>query len=122
MYFLFQPAEENGSGRRSVDFITDNDIQRSIRFTIARTAEVHGDDQDALLCFASRDDYQMTGTPSHASEPENERIRRLPLRRWCSLLRSWRLPITMRIVLSTIVQIAVGEEEAFGVSASEGRF
>lgn len=125
VYFLFQPAEENGSGAaQCLDFITDNDIPEIYAFhnepgQPKYTVMI----RDGLLCFASKGMIiKMTGTPSHASEPENGKNPSFAIAKM--VLASQELAVSDHyegLVLSTIVQIAVGEEEAFGVSASEGR-
>ena len=125
VYFLFQPAEENGSGAaQCVDFITDNQIPEIFGFhnepgKPKYTVLV----RDGLLCCASKGMIiTMTGTPSHASEPENGKNPSFAIAKTALASERIAAPENYKgLVLATIVQIDVGEKEAFGVAASKGR-
>lgn len=125
IYFLFQPAEENGSGAaQCTDFITDNQIPEIFAF--------HNEPghpkytvmiRDGLLCCASKGMIiTMTGAPSHASEPENGKNPSFAIAKTALASERIAAPENYKgLVLATIVQIDVGEKEAFGVSASKGK-
>jgi amidohydrolase len=125
VYFLFQPAEENGSGAaQCLDFITDNGITEIFAF--------HNEPghpkytvmiRDGLLCCASKGMIiTMTGAPSHASEPENGKNPSFAIAKTALASERIAAPENYKgLVLATIVQIDVGEKDAFGVSASKGK-
>ncbi|HCU07878.1 MAG TPA: amidohydrolase [Clostridiales bacterium] len=125
VYFLFQPAEENGSGAaQCLDFITDNQIPEIYgfhnepgqpKFTVLV--------RDGLLCCASKGMIiTMTGAPSHASEPENGKNPSFAIAKTALASERIAAPENYKgLVLATIVQIDVGEKEAFGVAASKGK-
>lgn len=126
VYFLFQPAEENGTGAAScLDFITDNRIDEIF------AAHAHGtyypDDTIAsrygAIQFASRGMIvEMTGSPAHAANPENGKTPIYALSELAIATREiMHRPDYSGFVLATIVQMDVGEHEAFGVMASKGR-
>lgn len=125
VYFLFQPAEENGSGAATcTDFIKEFGIAEIYGFHSQAGAPMNTVMvRDGLLCCASKGmTVEMVGSPAHASQPENgknpsEAIAKL-------VLAVGRIADQSRykgLVLATIVQIDVGEKEAFGVAASKGK-
>jgi len=125
VYFLFQPAEENGSGAATcVDFITDNNIPEIFAFHNEPKHEKFAIIvRDGLLCCASKGMIiTMSGAPAHASEPENGLNPSFAIAK--TALASAKIAASKEyrgLVMATIVQIDVGEKEAFGVAASKGR-
>lgn len=125
VYFLFQPAEENGSGAATcLDFITDNNIPEIFAFHNEPMLEKFTIIiRDGLLCCASKGMIvTMTGSPAHAAHPENGKNPSFALAK--TALASEQIVADEKykgLVMATIVQIDVGEEEAFGVAASKGR-
>lgn len=125
VYFLFQPAEENGTGAAScVDFITDNDISEIFAFHGHPGAPLNSITlRDGLMNCASKGmTITMTGSPAHASEPENGRNPSFAIAK--TVLDSESIAASKdfkSLVMATIVQIDVGEHEAFGVAASKGK-
>lgn len=126
VYFLFQPAEENGSGALScLDFIGDNHIDEIY------AAHGHGAyyPDDAIVvkygviqCASKGMIISMTGSPAHAANPENGRNPIYALSTLALKTRELvRQPHYKDFVLATVVQMDVGEHEAFGVMASKGR-
>lgn len=126
VYFLFQPAEENGTGAKScLDFIKDNDIYEIY------AAHGHGTyypdnkivvKDDVIQCASKGMIITMTGRPAHAANPENGRNPIFALSRVALDTRSLiNRPYYKDYVLATVVQMDVGENEAFGVMASKGR-
>ncbi|NCB41606.1 MAG: amidohydrolase [Clostridia bacterium] len=126
VYFLFQPAEENGSGAKScLDFIKENDIAEIY------AAHGHGtyypDDTitskyGVIQCASKGMIITMTGSPAHAANPENGKnpifaLSQLALDTRTLVAR----PYYQDYVLATVVQMDVGERESFGVMASKGR-
>jgi amidohydrolase len=125
VFFLFQPAEENGSGAATcVDFITDNNIPEIFAFHSEPLKEKFTIlIRDGLLCCASKGmTVTMTGSPAHASEPENGRNPSFAIAKTALASAEISAPENYKgLVLATIVQIDVGEKEAFGVAASKGK-
>lgn len=125
VFFLFQPAEEDGSGAaRCLDFITDNDIPEIFAFHVHPGGPKHSVKlRDGLMNCASKGmRIHMTGSPAHASEPENGRNPSFAIAKTILETEKIAAPENYEgLVMATIVQIAVGEEEAFGVAASEGK-
>ncbi len=125
VYFLFQPAEENGSGAATcVDFITDNNIPEIFAFHSEPMKEHYTIIiRDGLLCCASKGmTITMTGSPAHASEPENGKNPSFAIAKTALASAQISAPQNYKgLVLATIVQIDVGEKEAFGVAASKGK-
>lgn len=125
VYFLFQPAEENGSGAATcLDFITDNKIPEIFAYHNEPMYEKFAIViRDGLLCCASKGMIiTMKGSPAHASEPENGRNPSFAIAK--TALASADIAASKDydgLVMATIVQIDVGEKEAFGVAASKGR-
>jgi amidohydrolase len=125
VFFLFQPAEENGTGARScLDFITDNHIQqifsvhgrgKSYPFSIATR-------KGTLQCASKGMTVTMTGIPAHAGSPEDGKN---PSKALCDLVGySHSIPQDPKfksLVLATIIHLGVGNENAFGVSADTGK-
>lgn len=125
VYFLFQPAEENGSGAATcVDFITDNDISEIFAFHCHPGAPVNSMTlRDGLMNCASKGmTITMTGSPAHASEPENGKNPSFAIAKTALASESIVASKDFKgLVMATIVQIDVGEHEAFGVAASKGK-
>jgi amidohydrolase len=126
VYFLFQPAEENGTGAKScLDFIAENKIDEIY------AAHGHGtyypDDaivikEGVIQCASKGMIITMTGSPAHAANPENGRNPIFALSKVALDTRSLvNRPQYKDYVLATVVQMDVGEREAFGVMASKGR-
>ena len=124
VFFIFQPAEENGSGAKScLDFITKNDIKEFY--------SIHGQGKFYPVAIATRKGtlqcaskgmiIGLTGKQAHAATPQDGRNPALAL---CALAEYsqevLKDPSFKSFILATIIQIAVGEE-AFGMSASKGR-
>ena len=124
VFFIFQPAEENGSGAKScMDFVRKNDIREFY--------SVHGQGghypfsiatrKGTLQCASKGMIIEMTGKQAHAATPQDGRNPALAL---CALAEYsqevLKDPGFQNFILATIIQIAVGEE-AFGMSASKGR-
>ena len=125
VYFFYQPAEENGSGAATcTDFITEFGIEEIFAFHSQTGAPRNSVMiRDGLFCCASKGmTVTMTGSPAHASQPEqglnpSEAIAK-------TALAVGKIADQSRykgLVLATIVQIDVGEKEAFGVAASKGK-
>lgn len=125
VYFFFQPAEENGSGAAMcTGFIEEFGIKEIFAFHSQTGAPK---DQimirDGLFCCASKGmTVTMTGKPAHASQPEqgvnpSEAIAKTAL----AVSKIADQSQYKGLVLATIVQIDVGEKEAFGVAASKGK-
>lgn len=126
VYFLFQPAEENGSGAKScLEFIKENNIAEIY------AAHGHGtyypDDTitskyGVIQCASKGMIITMTGSPAHAANPENGKNPIFALSQLALDTRSLvNRPYYEDYVLATVVQMDVGEREAFGVMASKGR-
>lgn len=126
VYFLFQPAEENGSGAKScLEFIKNNHIDEIY------AAHGHGtyypDDTivskyGVIQCASKGMIITMTGTPAHAANPENGKSPIFALSQVALDTRTLtQQPYYKDYVLATVVQMDVGENEAFGVMASKGR-
>lgn len=125
VYFLIQPAEENGSGAATcVDFITDNHIPEIFAFHCHPGAPLNSVTvKDGLMNCASKGmTITMVGSPAHASEPENGKNPSFAIAK--TALASEQIAGSSDfkgLVMATIVQIDVGEQEAFGVAASKGK-
>lgn len=125
VYFLIQPAEENGSGAATcVDFITDNDIPEIFAFHCHPGAPLNSVTvKDGLMNCASKGmTITMTGSPAHASEPENGKNPSFAIAKTAIASEAITASKDFKgLVMATIVQIDVGEQEAFGVAASKGK-
>ncbi len=125
VYFLIQPAEENGSGAATcVDFITDNNISEIFAFHCHPGAPKNSLTlRDGLMNCASKGmTITMKGSPAHASEPENGKNPSFAIAKTALASQSISAPENFKgLVMATIVQIDVGEQEAFGVAASKGK-
>ncbi|NCB41603.1 MAG: amidohydrolase [Clostridia bacterium] len=125
VYFLFQPAEENGSGAATcVDFITDNNIPEIFAFHCHPGAPLNSITvKDGLMNCASKGmTITMIGSPAHASEPENGVNPSFAIAKTALASESIVASKDFKgLVMATIVQIDVGEQEAFGVAASKGK-
>lgn len=125
VYFLIQPAEENGSGAITcTGFVTDNQIAEVYAFHDHPGAPKNSVTvRDGLMNCASKGmTITMTGSPAHASEPENGRNPSFAIARTVLATEQITAPENYKgLVMATIVQIDVGEKEAFGVAASRGK-
>ena len=125
VYFLIQPAEENGSGAATcTDFVTDNAITEIYAFHDHPGAPKNSVTvRDGLMNCASKGmTITMTGTPAHASEPENGKNPSFAIAKTVLATEEITAPENYKgLVMATIVQIDVGEQEAFGVAASKGK-
>ena len=125
VYMIFQPAEENGTGSAMcTDFLTEFGVEEIYGFHSQSGAPKYTVMlRDGLYCCASKGmTVTMTGAPAHASQPEDglnpsEAIAKTVLA--VSQIADQRR--YKGLVLATIVQIDVGEKEAFGVAASKGK-
>ena len=124
VFFIFQPAEENGSGAKScLDFITDNGIREIF--------STHGQGKNYPESIASRPGtiqcaskgmiVSMTGKQAHAATPQDGKNPALALCRLAEYSQEvLKSPEFKSFILATIIQVDIGEE-AFGMSASKGR-
>ncbi len=126
VYFLFQPAEENGTGAKScLDFITENKINEI--YAVHGHGTYYPDDaivvkEGVIQCASKGMIITMTGSPAHAANPENGRNPIFALSKVALDTRSLvNKPYYKDYVLATVVQMDVGEQEAFGVMASKGK-
>ena len=126
VYFLFQPAEENGTGAKScLDFIKDNDIYEI--YGAHGHGKYYPDDTivskyGAIQSASKGMIVTMTGTPAHAANPENGKNPIFALSQLALDTRTLiNKPYYKDYVLATVVQMDVGENEAFGVMASKGK-
>jgi amidohydrolase len=126
VYFLFQPAEENGSGAAScLDFISENKVDEI--YAAHGHGKYYPDDTITVkygtIQFASKGMIiTMTGSPAHAANPENGKNPIYALSKLALETRTlMQNPAYKGFVLATVVQMDVGEHEAFGVMASKGR-
>ena len=125
VYMIFQPAEENGTGSAMcTDFLTEFGVEEIYGFHSQAGAPKYTVMlRDGLYCCASKGmTVTMTGAPAHASQPEDglnpsEAIAKTVL----AVSQIADQNKYKGLVLATIVQIDVGEKEAFGVAASKGK-
>lgn len=124
VFFIFQPAEENGTGARScMAFITDNNIKQIFSmhghgkhypFSIATR-------KGTLQCASKGMTVTMTGTPAHAGNPQDGKNPSMAL---CALAEYSHTvlndPKFKGLILATIIHMGIGKKNAFGVSASAG--
>lgn len=125
VYMIFQPAEEDGSGSATcLDWIEESGITEIYGFHSQEGAPKHTVMiTKGLFCCASKGMIvTMKGKPAHASQPEDginpsEAIAKTVLK-----IKDIIEPSQYEgLVLATIVQVDIGEKEAFGVSASVGK-
>ncbi|MBR0179828.1 MAG: M20/M25/M40 family metallo-hydrolase, partial [Firmicutes bacterium] len=113
VFFIFQPAEENGSGAKScLDFITDNNIQEIF------AAHGHGkyypeaiaSKRGTIQCASKGMIVEMTGKQAHAATPQDGINPSLALCRLAEYSQDvLKDPAFKSFILATIVQIDVGE-------------
>ncbi|MBR6970232.1 MAG: amidohydrolase [Firmicutes bacterium] len=125
VFFIFQPAEENGSGAKScLDFITDNNIQEIF------AAHGHGkyypeaiaSKRGTIQCASKGMIVEMIGKQAHSATPQDGINPSLALCRLAEYSQEvLKDPAFRSFILATIVQVDIGEHEAFGMSASHGR-
>lgn len=124
IFFLFQPAEETGDGaKKCVSFIKENNIDEIFAYHNMSGMEYKSVNvMKGVTQWASKGMIiNMTGSPSHASQPELGKNPAFPISKVIeSLPEITSLSAKKGKALSTIVQVAVGEK-AFGFSASNGK-
>ena len=115
---------ETGGARSCLDFITDNNIQEIF------AAHGHGkyypeaiaSKRGTIQCASKGMIVEMTGKQAHAATPQDGINPSLALCRLAEYSQEvLKDPSFKSFILATIVQIDVGEHEAFGMSASHGR-
>lgn len=125
VYFFFQPAEENGSGAaRCTEFIEEFGIKEIYAFhSQAGAAKNTVLLRDGLYCCASKGmTITMVGSPAHASQPEQGKNPAEAIAKTILKIKDIIDPQQYDgLVLATIVQVDIGEKEAFGVAASKGK-
>lgn len=124
VFLLFQHAEETGDGAfEARSFITDNEIDEIYAFH-----NLPGRPQGAVVarhgtsnCASRGMIIEMTGTPTHASQPELGKNPVFALASVVCALPELSAPARYTgMVLCTVIQMDVGER-AFGTAASQGR-
>ena len=125
VYFFFQPAEEIGEGAaRCTGFIGEFGIAEIYAFHSQAGAPKNWIFmRDGLLGCASKGmTVEMVGSPAHASQPEQGKNPAEAIAKTALAVSRISDPALYKgLVLATIVQIDVGEKEAFGVAASRGK-
>jgi amidohydrolase len=124
LFLLFQPAEETGDGaEKCLPFIEENHIDEIYAYHNMSGMEYKSINviDGTAHCASIGMTIEMTGTPSHASEPEKGRNPAFAIAKLIESVPELTAPENNRgLVLCTVVQVAIGEK-AFGVSASKGR-
>lgn len=115
IYFIFQHAEETGNGAKiASDIVSEANIKEMYAFHNYQGipfGEIGI--KEGTVCFASMGIIiKFSGVSSHASEPEKGIN---PAYVIANIIRS-----LDKVALATVVKVEVGEE-AFGVSAHEGK-
>ena len=126
VFFLFQPAEENGTGALScLDFIDEEAIDEIYAahghgaYYPAHTMVVK---EGVIQCASKGMIITMEGKPAHAANPEYGKNPVYALSQLALDTRALQAQDRYEdYVLATVVQLDVGEAEAFGVMASKGR-
>lgn len=123
IFCLFQPAEETGDGaQQCVEFITEHQIDEIYAYHNMsglpfKTVAVK---DGTMLCASKGMSIHLTGSPAHASQPENGVNPSLAIASLVQEIPKFVSPeLNEGLVLCTVVQIDVGEK-AFGMSASKG--
>lgn len=123
IYFLFQHAEETGDGAKEcVALIREENIDEIFAYHNMSGMELHSINViNGTSNFASRGmTIQMTGAPSHASQPELGRNPAYAIAKVIDAIPAWtESDDNAGDVLCTVIQVDVGER-AFGISASRG--
>lgn len=124
VFLLFQPAEETGDGaEKCLPFIEENHIEEIYAYHNMSGMEYKSINviDGTAHCASMGMTIEMTGTPSHASEPEKGRNPAYAIARIIDSIPFLTSPDNNQgLVLCTVIQVAIGEK-AFGVSASRGR-
>lgn len=124
VYFLFQHAEETGDGAAEcVQLIKEKNIEEIYAYhNISGLPLKFVNVIDGTSNFASKGmTIEMIGAPSHASQPEKGRNPAFAIAKIIDRIPEWTASKDNKgIVLCTVIQVAIGEE-AFGISASQGR-
>lgn len=123
IFCLFQPAEETGDGAiQCVEFIEEHQIDEIYAYHNMsgipfKTVAVK---DGTMLCASKGMTIQLTGSPAHASQPENGKNPSLAIAYIVQEIPKFISPeLNDGLVLCTVVQIDLGEK-AFGMSASKG--
>ncbi|MBK5254014.1 MAG: amidohydrolase [Peptostreptococcaceae bacterium] len=124
IYFVFQHAEENGSGAEFASVIVD-EANITEMYAFHNYPEIPFGEiglKKGTVCFASMGMIiKLHGVSSHASEPEKGINPAYAVADIINSLSDYTDNKKNKgLVLATIVQVEVGEE-AFGVSAHEGK-
>ena len=124
IYFIFQPAEENGQGAKTIaPFLKNLNIQRiygyhNIPGYIEGLPLLR---EGTFACTSKGLKLTFTGRQSHAAYPESGIN---PAHAIAKTVAAWDEILNPRayeaMVLATIVHISIGEAGAYGVSAGEG--
>lgn len=124
IYFLFQPAEETGDGaKKCLGFIEENNIDEIFAYHNMSGMEYKSVNvmKDVTQWASKGMIINMIGSPSHASQPELGKNPAFAIAKVIDKLPEiTKSSAKNGQVLSTIVQVAVGEK-AFGFSASKGK-
>jgi amidohydrolase len=124
IYFVFQHAEETGEGAvECVSLIEEAGISEIFSYhNIPGLPENAISVKDGVVCCASTGMViHMKGVPCHASQPEDGRNPAFAISDIVGSIPGFTDPAGYKgLVMCTVICIDVGEE-AFGMSASEGR-
>ena len=124
IYFVFQHAEEIGAGGEECSV-----LMKEAKIDEAYAAHNSSDFEKELVvvkpgtskCASEGLEIIFTGTPAHASQPENGKNPALAVCNIVSEISKLLDPTRFRgLVLCTVIQMDVGER-AFGCSASKGK-
>lgn len=124
IYFIFQHAEEIGTGAKEASLlISEKNIDEMYAFHNYPGIPLgHIGIKEGTVCFASMGIIiKYHGVSSHASEPEKGKNPAYAIANIINMLSGLTGDEKNEgLVLATIIEVSVGEE-AFGVSAHEGR-
>jgi len=124
LFLLFQPGEETGDGaQKCLPFIKENHIDEIYAYHNMSGMEYKSINiiDGIAHCASMGMTIEMTGIPSHASEPEKGRNPAFAIARIIDSIPELTTPGDNRgLVLCTVVQVDIGER-AFGVNASRGK-
>ena len=125
VFFIFQPAEENGSGAKScLDFIEKNDIQEL--FSAHGHGKYYPDNvigsrYGCMQCASKGMIIEMIGSQAHAATPKDGKNPALALCRLAEYSQAVLEEDCFKsFILATIIRMDIGKE-AFGMSADHGR-
>ncbi|UQZ89978.1 amidohydrolase [Deltaproteobacteria bacterium Smac51] len=124
VFFIFQHAEENGSGAiECVPLIDERGISEIYGYhnmahipegTVAIKA-------GTMNCASEGMVIHFRGAPAHASQPEDGRNPALAIADLIRMIPELTVPEEYQgLIMCTIIRVDVGEE-SFGIAASEGR-